>query len=1196
MNKPALLKILICFFLTVSTSKTLSAQDRLPAKQIAHTFYGLGDYGANQNSAEAQRNLDALAAKVASGATKNTTVLFLGNSASKKGFPSKGSESYKTAEANLTTLINMAKGFDGKTIFVPGDEDWASGLSGIENQEKYITKALGKKSFLPKDGCPIERIEVNEQVDLLILDSRWAIMDWNRYPGINLHCEIRTKEEFYVEVESNIKKSEGKTVLVAMHYPAQSYGRYGARFSFGINPKDLSNQKYKEFSRRLITIARQADNVVFLSAHDKNLQFFREKGIPMIIAGAGAKAERVAAKKDGFGSSNLGFTKITQFTDGSLWVSFFDNTNNYASSVFDKEIRAADKEDTATIDYKERETPQYVKASIYTEEELKRSGFYKALWGAHYRKDYSTKINAKTALLDTLYGGLKPLRKGGGHQTNSLRLINTEGREFALRSVKKSALRFIQYFLFKTEYLKPDVEETYFVQLLQDYWTTANPYGALTIGDLADAVGILHPNPELYYIPKQEALGGYNEDYGDKLYFIEERLTKGQEDVTTLGESDKIVSTLKLFEELRDKEGLSIDEKLYIRTRIFDNLIGDWDRHADQWKWAKYKREDGTSFYKPIPRDRDQVYSDFDGFILRSLTVLTPPLRFMQRYDGTYNSVKWYNDAGDDVDLAVLKNHTKEDWIAEARFIKKHITNDIIEKAFKNIPPEMDQKKVQRVKTALKGRLANIEKNAIDVYEYLSQCILVTGTDDKDLFEISRVADGKTHIKGYRFKDGVKGDLFWDVSYDNANTGEIWVYGLGDEDVFRVDGDGKKRIHIKIIGGNGNDRYEVENSKNIKVYDYKSQENTFTGKVPKMLSDNADLNTYYFKKHRRDLSTFTPLIGFDPDDGLGVGLQYNFQKNSLVRNPFTDDHHLGVTYFFQTRSAQIFYSGEFAHIFNNVNFGLEAGYSSSNFTDNFFGIGNDTPNFDDDLGTDFNRVRRERFFVMPSLVFRGYHGSEVRVGVGYESVEVERTLGRFIETADVSEDVFDGQSFIGGEFTYLYDNLAQSIVSKSGIGWGITLGYKSNIDNDRSFAYALPYLRAATKVDKKGVLVLASKMRGHINFGNDFEFYQGATLGDGDGLRGFRQERFTGKRAFAHSTDLRLSLGRLRNGIIPISMGVYGGFDYGRVWIQDDTSSTWHTSPGGGMYFSLGGFSALNLAYFASDDGGRFTFGLSLPF
>jgi hypothetical protein len=1182
--KPTITTLLLFLFVSAfvphQSAAQATAQQQLPNKDISHTFYAIG----NTAEGETEKLKEVLIGlQDATNNSKESTLLFLGNSVN------------LTDENTLNIQTEIANSFKGDAFFIPGDIEWSGGFENLRTIEKTIDTAVGKNSFQPEKGCPMERVKINDEVDLVIVDSQWAIMDWDAYPTLNENCDIKTKEEFYVELESTIKKSEGKTVILAMHHPVESLGRAGSQFSFGVNPQDVSNVHYKELSERVVTIARQTKNIVLLSAHDNNLQYFNIKGIPNIISGSGSATAKVGSVKDGFSSANLGFSKITQFKDGAVWVSFYDASNGYASAVLSREIRPFYKK-TVVKDYNEYESPQYVSKSIYTEEELKRNGFYKALWGEHYRDDYSTNIKIKTALLDTLYGGLKPLRKGGGHQTNSIRLVDKDGRQYAMRSAKKSALRFIQYFLFKTEYLEAEVEQTYFIQVLQDYWTTANPYGALTIGDLADAVGILHPNPKLYYIPKQNALGHYNDDFGNSIYFIEERLSEGQEDVVSLGEGDKIIGTLELFEELRKKDDVTIDERLYIRTRIFDNLIGDWDRHADQWKWTETEDENGKMHYRPIPRDRDQVYSDFDGFILGALTRLTPPLRFMQRYDEDYNHVKWFNDAGDDVDLAVLKNHKKEDWIEEARFIKANITEVVIEKAFSNLPPEIDQTKVSRVKKALKGRLENIEDNAINVYEYLSSCILVTGTDKDDFFTITRMPDGKTRILGQRNIKGKKGETFWDVTYNKDETKEIWIYGLADDDTFVIEGNGNRTILLKIIGGNGNDSYEAVNRKNVKVYDHKKEENTFKTPVSKMLSDNYDLNTYYFKKHRRDLTNINPLLGFDPDDGLGIGAQFNYQKNSLVRNPFTDDHHLGLTYFYETSSVDVSYSGEFAYFFDKVNLGIEAKYSSPSYTNNFFGFGNESVNQEDNLGREFNRVRTQRLSVMPSLIFRGYQGSEIKLGARYDNYEIENTADRFIAVAGVNPENFEGQDFGSIEVSYEYDNLKDAIVSKAGLGFKLTAGYTTNLENSNSFGYLIPEARIATKLDNRGTFILASKVKSQINLGDDFEFYQGATIGGNDGLRGFRNERFTGKRSFYHSTDLRLSLGRLRNGIVPIDVGVYGGFDYGRVWVENDISNEWHTSPGVGLYFQIGSFTALNLAYFDSDDGGRITFGLSLPF
>ena len=1190
MNQKIIKSLLAFFFVLITYAQDTNS---LPDKEVSHIFYATGNL-SNQDSNRDNPVINALVSKMQEAGSKKT-LLLLGNNVSLEDF----SENKKTGKAYFDNYINKLKPFSNNVYFIPGTSDWKAGLKGLKAQEDYLENVLNNKDvFQPEKGCPIEKVKINDDVDLLLIDSQWALMDWDKIPNINDHCAIKNKNDFYVEVEAEIVKSQGKTVLIATYHPIASYGQFGNPYAFGINPESINNKYYKEFSQRMLTIAQLSENVVFVSGHEKNLQLLIDKKIPIVISGAGGDISNACeGKKSEFHGNEAGFSEITAFRDGSMWVSFYGVSNNFEAPLFASEVIAS-TEEVALPDYNEYNTPTFVKKSIYEPEELERSGFYKALWGEHFRKDYEQEIEVRAALLDTLYGGLTVIRKGGGHQTNSLRLKDKNGKEYALRSSKKSALRFIQYFIFKTNYLEPDVEDTYFIQLLQDYWTTANPYASLTVGDLSDALNIYHANTELYFIPKQKALEKYNDDYGDKLYFIEERLSDGLGDVESLGSTDKIESSLDLFEKLRRKDKIAINESLYIRTRLFDNIIGDWDRHADQWKWAVQKQENGVDLYEPIPRDRDQMFSDFDGFMLGAITTLSPPMRFMQRYDGKYKHTKWFNDAGDDVDLAVLINHTQEDWLREAKFIKENLTEEVIDNAFKKFPKEVDQKKVARTKKAMLERVSKVEENAVNLYEYLRSCVLITGTDKKDHFIITRKSNGITNVSGYRMKDGKMDTKFWDVDYDKTVTNELWIYGLDDDDIFEVVGKGDKYIKIKLIGGQNNDTYRVENKRNLRVFDQKSKPNTFETPVARTLSDNYDLNTYYFKKNRRDLHNILPIIASNPDDGLKIGALFNYTKNSLRRNPFTAKHTLSAIYVTETSGLGLEYVGEFANIFNDVNLGINAGYSSSSYTNNFFGFGNETINPEDKLGLslDFNRVRLQQLFFAPSLIYIGYQGSMVKLSFSYENIEAEKTQGRFIETAVVNPMVFEGQDFFSTEVSYEYKNFDNETQPKAGIQFKVAAGYKANFDEDKGFPYIIPELRLTTKIDKKGILVYATKFKAHFNLGDEFEFHQAATIGDGDGLRGLRQERFSGKRSYYQNSDLRLSLGKIRNSIIPISFGVYGGFDYGRVWIDDDTSSEWHTTPGGGLFFNVAGFTTANLGYFSSNEGGRLNILLSLAF
>lgn len=1162
----------------------------LPQDEVSHMFYALGDAGEG-SLAKLQTVLNGLE-KVVSG--NSETILMLGNSTN---WEHRTEITSKSSGFNRGLLKNqwMKLGQTGvKLHYIPGNVDWKYGPEGILAQQEYLRELTGKKNiFLPKNGCPIKKVKINGEVELLILDSQWVLIDWNKFPSMNEGCDIKTKEEFYAEIESEVVKSQGKTLLIAMHHPIASLGKFGNRRSLGLNLQQINNPYYNELRNRLLTISRQWKNVLFVAGHDNGLHFVREKGIPIVVSGSSSKGARVRkGDEDEFSTSSLGFAKIVVYENESVWVAFYSVDNDFSEPVFIEQINESQDAIPNRTYNKHKE---FNLASIYNKEDMERSKLNESFFGKHYKKDYTTKIKVKNVLLDTLYGGLRVVRKGGGHQTNTLRLEDVEGRKYTMRSLEKSAIRFLQNFIYKTQYLNPEYEETYLLQILQDFWTTANPYGLLTVADLSDALQILHPDPELYFVPKQKALGNYNEEYGDRLYFIEERLTDGHGTNKNLGYSDKIVSTFELLQKLRNRNKVTIDKPLYIRTRLFDNLLGDWDRHADQWRWTAEKKEDGVTHYRPIPRDRDQVYSDFDGFILSYLTLLTPPLRFMQRYDEDYDHAQWFNDSGDDVDLAVLDDHSLDDWLHEARYIKENLTTEVIDKAFEQFPKEVDAKQKSSIKSALLGRLESIEDNARNVYRYLSKYVVFTGTDGDDTIEINRHKNGSTTIVGKRV-DGLEKKTFWNRTYNPNVTKEIWVYGLDGSDSYIVSGEGAGKIKLRFIGGNGMDLYRIENNRGIKVYDYKTKPNSFEGKVATTLSDNYELNTYHFMRHPRILDQYLPIVGFDPDNGVSLGVRYNSVVHSLYRNPFSQRHTLEGIFRTGTSGVSLKYEGEFAHVFRNVNLGVDIRYTSPNHTQNFFGFGSDTPNFEDDLDFDFNRTRIQNIGISTGLIFRGYKGSMVKWAVTYDYFEVEQTNNRFIDSFNSNPEVFDGQHFYGSVVSYSYNNFDSDVYPKRGFGFAIKGGYTTNFAEDRSFAYLIPELRLTSKIDSQGLFVFATKLKGHINFNEEYEFHQAASIGGFDGLRGFREQRFSGKQAYYQTSDLRIGMGRLNNGLLPTSISIFAGFDYGRVWQPGDLENEWHTSQGGGVYVNLAGFVSANLAYFNSSDGGRFTFGLFVPF
>lgn len=282
-----------------------------------------------------------------------------------------------------------------------------------------------------------------------------------------------------------------------------------------------------------------------------------------------------------------------------------------------------------------------------------------------------------------------------------------------------------------------------------------------------------------------------------------------------------------------------------------------------------------------------------------------------------------------------------------------------------------------------------------------------------------------------------------------------------------------------------------------------------------------------------------PSIGANPDDGFRIGAAAVFTNFGFERNPFSSRHTFSGGYYFATSGFDLGYTGEFANVIGSSNLKIDARFTSPNFARNFWGFVNSTDNFEpdnDNIDLDFNRVKIRTFSISPSLVWGNQSGSNFELGVSYESNEVERTNVRAISVLlEPNDPVFDDQDFYGAHAKYEYDVRDNSVFPTLGMFFSLEAGYKNNVSTSKGFGYLKPQLAFDYKITNAGTIVIATHLQSQINLGDDFEFYQAATLGDREGLRGFRRERFAGKTSFAHSTDLRFNLRRQAGNFLPFN-------------------------------------------------------------
>tara|TARA_R110002049_G_scaffold242357_1_gene416201 strand:- start:40120 stop:41346 length:1227 start_codon:yes stop_codon:yes gene_type:complete len=346
-------------------------------------------------------------------------------------------------------------------------------------------------------------------------------------------------------------------------------------------------------------------------------------------------------------------------------------------------------EDIQNIDYTKNDSLTISASTLYEGDVLKN-----LLQGENYRDAWTAKIDVTVLFLDTLYGGVSIVKEGGGKQTQSIRLKTVDNLYLTLRSVNKNP-----------EKLIPDFAKTLRLEnIVVDGISAQHPYASIVVSKLSDAINILHTHPKIVFLPKQTTLDNYNEVYGDRLYALEFE-NKGVYNWTTLNNVFEIMDTEDL-QKLKSKVSsrLRIDKNMLVRARLFDLIIGDWDRHAKQWGWVVTKQDTTYKAY-PLPMDRDNAFFKVGGLIpsLISDEDITPK---MQSFD---RKINYLEGLVYDFDVYFLQNISEEVFIREAKYIQNRLTNQDIEKAFRKWNTELYNLHAKEIINKLKYRTDNLE-------------------------------------------------------------------------------------------------------------------------------------------------------------------------------------------------------------------------------------------------------------------------------------------------------------------------------------------------------------------------------------------------------------------------------------------------------------------------------------------------------
>ncbi len=805
-------------------------------------------------------------------------------------------------------------------------------------------------------------------------------------------------------------------------------------------------------------------------------------------------------------------------------------------------------------------------------------GLKRWLYGSDYRDLWAIPIEVRVLDLDSVGGGLTPTRTGGFGQSISLHFEGSDGRRYVVRSVDKDP----------TRRLLPQLKGTFVESIVQDQISALLPTGALVVDPLLEATNILHSKHQLVIIPDDPRLGEFRGDYAGMLGMLLLHPDEGADATPGFAGSRRISGTDAFLSALEDGPCDRVNATGYLKARLIDMLIGDRDRHADQWRWASFPR-DGCHTWKPIPEDRDQAFVSYDGLVMW-VTRRSRPQQI--KFDAEFPSIVGLTFNGWELDRELLVELEQSVWDSVASVVQAELTDEVIDDAVKRLPQPHYEALGEFLTAALKHRRDRLDDAALDYYRLISRWPDIKATDQDEYAELRHLASGELEVSIGLLgaTSGERDEPYFHRTFHPDLTREVRLYMRGGDDHIEVLG-ASSAINLRIDGGAGNDRF-VNSSAAVagKTHFYDSRgDNQFeTGRGAKVNQREYDRPPSRDLAHKDALdwggrSLGFPLLGYAPDPGLLLAAEYNVERFGYRRDPYKARHEFLAGLVTNGPEPILGYKGSARHVWPKLDLEARLAYTGILFL-RFNGFGNET---EIPEATSFYKVRQRTAIVAPSIAFRTGGNRGGKQGSGRESLrdELSVDLSLLLKYWDTPLDdnanyfigAFDPPIYGTGSFGELgsrvglvWDRRDNSGNPKRGlyVSAGAAI-YPELWDVESTFGQVdgavSVYLTPQIPTDP----TLALRIGGHKVWGTP-PFQEAAYLGGGSSLRGYRSRRFAGNAALYGNAELRFAVAPFKV-LVPGTFGLFGLTDVGRVYYDGDPNdaNSWHLGYGGGFWISI---------------------------
>lgn len=772
---------------------------------------------------------------------------------------------------------------------------------------------------------------------------------------------------------------------------------------------------------------------------------------------------------------------------------------------------------------------------------------HRFLFGGFYRNLWTTPVSIPILDLATFAGGLTPVKEGGGQQTHSLRFVGADGQQYSFRSVDKDP----------AGSLPPLLRQTALAGLLRDQTSAAHPAAPLVVAPLLQATGVLHATPRLVLMPDDSALGKFRERFAGMIGMIEVRPNESSDGGPTFAGANKVVGTDKFLESIESENSAPVDARAYLAARLMDIFFGDWDRHVDQWRWALVAT-DASSAWQPIPRDRDQAFSKLDGLLPTLAVMIVPQL---VSFGPDYPAIDQITWSGRVLDRRVLPALELPVWDSVAAALQASLTDSVIAESVQRLPSEYIPLDAEWLSRMLRSRRDQLPEETRRFYRLLAAEVDVHLTDGVEMVRVLRPDEQSVTVEASR----PSGEVSFRRRFDAADTRDLRLYLHGGADVVTVTGPGDAPITLRVIGGGGRDTLaDSSRARGVHFYDGSNTVATNDWQPALDTRPHPAPQSHGKAESPRDFGSLLlgrPWVMLAADVGVFTGAEFTHIRFGFGKTPYARQTKARLGYAVGADALLAEGSVTWREVHADRGIRIAARASGLDVL-HFYGYGNETANGP----RDHFAVRQQQYRLNASVVQGIAPGWTVSVGPTLGFTTTQLPDGSFIAAARPYGIGDIGQVGLRGRLS------ADTRDRPAAPSRGYNLRLEGNLYPgiwDLRGAYA--ELHGTASVVNTLSLpthpVLALRLGGKKVWG-DAPLHDAAFLGGVATVRGYAEQRFAGDAAAYGNAELRVPIGKFFF-VLPGDFGVYGIAEGGRVWSDDESSSTWHGASGGGFWFAF---------------------------